>query len=119
MGIELVDDTKIYELKHPSGAIFKLRYWTFAMQEEVDKRCVVYDGAGGVTYNVALEREIKVKRTVDNWSGITIPDGNGGYQEAPCTPENKSRLPVGIVFWLVKNIDEMAGIKMPDAEKKN
>lgn len=119
MGIELIDESKTYELKHASGAVFILKNWTFGMQEEVDKRCVEQDGKGGMNYNVGLEREIKIARSVVSWSGIMVPDGTGGLQEAPCTPENKKKLPVGIVFWLVKNIDETAGIRMPDTEKKS
>ena len=115
MGIELVDPSKTYELAHPSGAKFVMRHWTFAMQEEVDRRCIQQDGKGGVSYDVGLEREIKIQNAVENWSGITAPDGS----EAPCTPENKKKLPVGIVFWIVKEIDELSGIRMPESEKKN
>lgn len=115
MGIQLVDPAKTYELKHPSGAVFVMRHWTFGMQEEVDKRCVVQDGKGKFDYNNSLEREIKINLAVESWSGIAAEDGS----EAPCTPEVKRRLPVGVVFWLVKNIDEISLIRMPEEEKKN
>ena len=112
--IELVDPSKTYALKHPSGAEFTMRHWTFAMQEEVDRRCIVQDGKGGISYNSTLERQIKIALAVENWSGIAE-----GGSEVPCTPENKMRLPLGVVFWIVKNVDEVSGIRIPEAEKKS
>jgi len=114
MSIELVDESAIYELKHQSGAVFFMKHWTFGMQDEVDRACIVQDGKGGFSYEFSKEREIKVRLAIHDWSGINL---NG--EPTPCTPENKRRLPVGIVLWLVREIDERAGLKMPEQEKKS
>ena len=113
MGIEIVDPEKSYELPHASGAKFVMSHWTVAMQEEVDRRCLAMDGKGGYTYDVALDRQLKIDFAVKSWSGVT---SNG--EEVPCNPENKRKLPVGVQLWLVKDIEERAGLRMTDAEKK-
>jgi hypothetical protein len=112
--IELVDDSKSFDLPHPSGAVFVMKHWTFGMQEEVDKSCVVQDGKGGFTYLVSLEREIKIRLSLQGWRGVGM---NG--EEFPCTDENKKKLPVGVILWLIREIDERSGIRMPEEEKKN
>lgn len=112
--MELINETKTYELTHSSGAVFVVKDWTVGMQEEVDRRCLVPDGKGGFNFLVSLEREIKITLAVSNWRGITM-DG----VDAPCTLENKKKLPVGVIYWLVKDIDERAGLRMTEDQKKN
>ena len=114
MSLELVDDSKTYELEHPSGAVFILKHWTVGMQEEIDRKCLVQDGKGVFTYNVSLERETKIQLAVHDWRGIV-----SGGEVSPCTQENKRKLPVGVMLWLIRDIDDRAGLRMPDAEKKS
>lgn len=114
MSLELVDPSKTYDLSHPSGAVFVMKHWTKDMQEEVDAKCLSHDGKGNFNYNVSLEREIKIQLSIHDWRGITF-----GGEEVPCTPEKKKLLPVGVMIWLVKTIDEKAGIRMPEEEKKS
>lgn len=112
--IELIDDSsKGYEVKHPSGATFTILHWTVGMQEEVDRQCIVIDAKGSVSYLPSKERELKLKLAVAGWSDVML---NG--EIALCTNENKMRLPVGVMFWIVKEIDERAGLRMTDTEKK-
>ena len=113
--INLVDESSTYEIIHPSGATFVMRHWTLAMQEETDKKCVVIDSSGRITdYKVSLERELKLKNAVSDWRGIMLDS-----TEALCTDENKKKLPVGVALWLVREIDERAGLRMTAEEKKN
>lgn len=115
MGIQLVDPSKEYELKHPSGASFTMRHWTVALQEIVDQECISLSGNGEYKYNVSREREIKLDNCVTAWSGIEDEDGG----QMPCTSENKRKLPVGIVVWIVKEIDTRAGLRFIPEEKKS
>lgn len=110
--IELVDPSKQYDLKHPSGAVFSMRHWTYAMQEEVDRECFKIVGENP-SWDANKERELKLFLAIVSWSGVVM-DG----ADAPCTQENKLRLPVGVIFWLIKEIDERAGLRMSPAEKK-
>lgn len=113
MSLELVDGSKNYELSHPSGAKFILRHWTIGMQDETDKRCL-YQQDGKFLYNTALDRELKLDLAVQSWSGVTSEG-----QEVPCDSENKKKLPVGIALWLIKEIEERAGLRMQLEEKKS
>ena len=116
MGIELIDDSKEYELKHPSGSVFVLKHWTISMQEETDRRCMQLDDSKSkvLGYNIALAQELKVEFCLKNWKEVSL---NG--QEAPCVSENKKKLPVGVLLWLIREIDERAGLRMTEEEKKN
>ena len=113
MSIELVDSSKHFEVQHPSGAVFVLRYWTMGMQEEVERRCMIIAGKD-IHYNTGLDREMKIEFSVVNWKGIVIEG-----VEAPCNPENRKRLPVGVSIWLQKIIEEHAGLRITEEEKKN
>lgn len=114
MPLEITDPSKTYELVHSSGAIFTMRHWTLAMQEVVDRECLQQDGKGGYTWNVTRERALKIDLCIQNWSEINR-DGN----PLPCTEETKKALPVGVLIWLVKDIDERAGLRITEAEKKS
>ena len=114
MGIELIDFGKTYELAHPSGAKFMMLHWTNAMQDEVDRACVINKGDNVFSYDISREREMKIDLSVKGWSGITA-DG----QEVPCTSENKKKLPVGVTLWLQKELEERAGLRITQDEKKN
>lgn len=114
MGIELVDFGKTFEVQHPSGASFILKHWTNAMQDEVDRSCIVNKGGNVFSYDIAREREMKIELSVVDWKGITA-DG----QEVPCNPENKKKLPVGVTLWLQKEVEERAGLRITDTEKKS
>jgi len=114
MSIELIDSSKSYTIDHPSIARFELKHWTIGMQEEVDRQCLVQDGKGGFNYLVARERELKMELALISWSGVT-QDG----VDVPCNSETKKKLPVGVLLWLVRMIDERSGIRMPEEEKKN
>ena len=111
--MQLVDPAKTYELSHPSGAVFIMNYWTMSMQEIVDKECVVKNDKNELDYLIARERDIKINLAVRDWKGVEF---SGVAVE--CTSENKRLLPVGVLFWLVKDIDERAGFRMTDTEKK-
>ena len=110
--LQLVDPSKEYWLKHPSGAEFLLRHWTVAMQEQTDRECfkIVDDKA---QYDQARERELKLSLALVNWKNIELDGMN-----VECTDSYKRLLPVGVVFWIIKDIDERAGLRMTDAEKK-
>ena len=113
MPIDLIDENYTYDFTHPSGAVFKLKHWTVGMQEEVDRTCVIPDGKGGFSYLASKERELKLKLALVGWNGVNIQG-----QEAPCTEENKARLPVGVIFSIIREIDEKAGFRITDTEKK-
>lgn len=83
------------------------------MQEIVDKECIVQDGVGGYKYLLSREREIKIQSCVKDWSGVSFSG-----TDFPCTPENKKMLPVGVMIWIIKDIDERAGLRMSTEEKK-
>ena len=108
MPIDLIDDSSTYDLKYGADTVFKLKHWTVGMQEEVDRTCVVSDGKGGFTYLASKERELKLKLALVDWLGVN----------APCTDENKLKLPVGVIFAIIKEIDERAGFRITDTEKK-
>lgn len=112
--IDLIDDSEIYVLNHPSGASFKMKHWTRGMQDEVDNRCLRTDGKGVFSFDVPLERELKIQHCLVDWDGI-----NYKGEAMPCVSENKKRLPVGIFLWLIQQIDERCGIRMKEDEKKN
>lgn len=112
--IELVDESATYELVHPSGAVFIMRHWTVGMQEEIDRRCITQDGDGKFTYNLPLEKEIKLASALADWRGVAV---NGA--EVPCSPENKKKLPVGVSLWLIRDVNERAGLSIPEPEKKS
>lgn len=112
--IELVNEDDQYEITHTSGAKFTLRHWTRGMQDEVDARCLKTDGKGGYSFDVPLEREIKIEKCLADWEGV-ISKG----EAVPCTSENKKKLPVGVFLWIIQQIDERAGIRMSGEEKKN
>ena len=116
MGIELIDESKTYEEKYMDGVIFILRHWTLSMQEETDRRCVIIDSKQGkvANYDISLERELKLKNSLVDWKGVSL---NG--KEVPCTIENRKKLPVGIMLWIVQKIDERAGLRITEDEKKN
>lgn len=117
MPLEIHDATKEYKIEI-SGGIFNLRHWTVDDQEVVDRECLVEDGkdSNGTAkfkWHQSKDREIKYDRCVIGWEGITM-----GGAEFPFTPENKSKLPVGIKILLVKEIEERAGLRMTAKEKK-
>lgn len=114
MALQLKDPSKTYELTHSSGAIFTMKHWTLAMQEIVDRECLEQDGKGSYKWNVTKERALKIDLCVQDWSGIE-QEGN----VFPCTDENKKLLPVGVLIWLVKDVDERAGLRITEAEKKS
>ena len=111
--MDLIDDSENYTLKHTSGAEFKMAHWSVGMQDQVDRECYVQDGKGGFKYLLDKERSMKVDLTVKDWKGVLF-----GGVEAPCTPENKRRLPVGVTLWIVREVDERAGLRMTGEEKK-
>lgn len=111
--IELIEEGKSYDLTHPSGAVFKMASWTFGMQEELDRKCFINDGKGGFNWDAIMERRLKISQALLDWNGVCV-----GGQDVPCTAENKMKLPVGIIYWLIKEIDERAGFRMTDTEKK-
>ena len=113
MTIELTDPSKRYEMKHPSGAAFVMRHWTNGMQDDLERRYLALGEAMKTVNAIALEREVKLELALEGWSGVTS-DG----QEVPCTPENKKMLPVGVILWIVQEIDERAGLRLTLAEKK-
>lgn len=119
MTIQLVDFSKTFELEY-SGAKFTLCHWTNAMQDKVDRACVVDKGNNIFAYDIAKERELKIDLSVQGWSGITEinPDTNA-EQEVTCTSDNKRKLPVGVTLWLQKQIEERAGLRITPDEKKN
>ena|SRR3990167_8323287 len=114
MSLELVDSSKSYTIEHPSGAKFELKHWTNGMQEEVERQCLVQDGKGGFQYLTTREREIKIELALVSWGGVT-QDG----VDVPCNSETKKKLPVGVTLWIVRMIDDRAGLRMPEEEKKN
>lgn len=113
MGIELIDDAKTYDLTHPSGAVFTLKYWTNGMQAKVDLECLI-NKSGQYSFDVSKDREMKIEFSVIAWKDVLL-----GGEEVPCTPENKKRLPVGVMLWLQKEIEERAGLRMTEDQKKN
>ncbi len=114
MPLELVDPSKTYELTHPSGAVFVMRHWTVGMQEEVDRKCYIQDGQGSFQFLVSKERELKLELALTGWRGV-LQDG----QPAPCEAEMKKKLPVGVMLWLVKEVDDRSGLRITPEEKKN
>lgn len=112
--IELIDPSRELEIIHPSGAKFRARQWTVAMQDDVDKRCLAIGQDGKVSYDTALERELRIDLSIIGWAGIVISG-----EDAPCTSENKKRLPVGVVLWLQREIEERAGLRITQEEKKS
>lgn len=113
--IELNDPSKNFEVTHPSGAVFVLKHWTMGMQEEVEKRCVVIgEDAKNVQYLTALDRQLKIEFSLVGWRGVTV-DG----REVEFSPERAKQLPMGVLFWLQKTIEERAGLRIGDSEKKN
>lgn len=114
MSIELIDESETYTAEHSSGAKFKLRDWTRGMQDEVDTRCIVTDSKGSFSFNVALEREIKLDKCLIDWEGITSKG-----ESVPCNAETKRKLPVGVFIWLIQQIDERSGIRLKIDEKKS
>ena len=113
MALQLTDPSKTYEITHESGAIFTLRHWTLAMQDEVDSKCLK-QADGKLDYDAGLERDMKLRMTVVGWTGVEM-DGS----PVPCTPDNVRLLPPGVAMWLIKDIDERAGLRMKVSEKKN
>lgn len=114
MALQINDPSKTYELAHSSGAAFIMKHWTLGMQEIVDRECLEQDGKGGYKWNVTRERALKIELCVQDWTGVE-KDGS----PLPCTEENKKTLPVGVLIWLVKDIDERAGLRITEAEKKS
>ena len=116
MGIELIDHSKTFELTYPGGAVFTCRHWTNAMDDEVRRAClVVGDPASGkFSYNSVLEREMMIDMSVVSWTGVFL-DG----AEAPCDSQHKKMLPTGTAIWLQRELEELAGLRMTQEEKKN
>lgn len=116
MPLELVDFDKTYEVEYPAakGVFFTLRHWTNGMQDSVDRACLVNEIGKAAYYDIAKEREMKLAATLVHWKGIVV---NG--EEVPCTPENMKKLPVGVTLWLQKEIEERAGLRITEAEKKS
>jgi hypothetical protein len=115
MPIQLVDFEKTYELNHPAGVAFTLKHWTNGMQDAVDRACLLHDKEKNTyTYDIAKEREMKIALALVAWSGVQVEG-----EEVPCTPENMKKLPVGITLWIQKEIEERAGLRITEAEKKN
>lgn len=113
MPLDILDPSKETTLEHPSGARFVVRYWTNAMQEAVEKACAESDGKGGFSWNIARDRQMKIDLSLVGWSGVTMSG-----EELPFSEENKKKFPVGVQFWLFKEIEELAGLRMTDKEKK-
>ncbi len=115
MPIELVDFEKTYEAEHPAGVTFTLKHWTNGMQDAVDRACLTHDKEkNAYGYDIAKERGLKLELALVAWKGVHV-DG----QEVPCTPENIKKLPVGITLWIQKEIEERAGLRITETEKKN
>lgn len=114
MPLEIKDISKSYELKHSSGAVFTMKHWTLAMQEVVDRECLENDGKGGFKWNITRERMLKIDLCIEDWIEINR-DGN----PLPCNAETKKQLPVAILIWVVREIDERAGLRITEAEKKS
>lgn len=112
--MDIKDPSKEYQVTHPNGAVFTLRHWTLAMQETVDRECLELDEKGGARWNLTKERMIKFSQCLSGWEGITFEGQPLSFSE-----DNKKLIPVGIIIWIVKNIDENSGVRLPDAEKKS
>lgn len=115
MGIKIQDPNTTYELAHPSSAMFVMGHWTCAMQDEADKQCLSVDAKGNISFDISKDREIKVRLSVRDWRGVESEDGTA----VACTEENKRKLPPGVLLWLVREIDERAGLRIREEEKKN
>lgn len=109
--ISLIDPSKNYKLDHPLGVSFEVRNWTVAMQDEVDRRCIKVTRDGSVSYDTALERELRIDLSIVGWSGIE--------NDPACTSEAKRLLPVGVIVWLQREIEDRAGLRISLEEKKN
>ena len=115
MGIELIDYSQTYEIKHSTGAVFTVRHWTCAMQDEVNRCCLSIDQESKTAkFDHTLEREMLIEMSVVGWSGITV-----NSQEVPCDSENKKKLPMAVAIWLQSQIEERAGLRFTPEEKKN
>ena len=111
--MDITDPSKNYSISHPANATFMMKHFTMAMQEIVDRECLIQEG-NGYRWDITREREIKIEQCLIGWDGINF-EGS----PLPFSVENSKKLPVGIVIWLVKDIDEKAGVRMAEAEKKS
>lgn len=115
MPVELVDFDKTYDVSHPAGVTFTLRHWTNGMQDQVDRACLTQDKEkNSYGYDIAKEREMKLSLALVSWKGVQVSG-----EEVPCIPENMKKLPVGITLWIQKEIEERAGLRITEGEKKN
>lgn len=114
MAIELIDFEKTFDVSHPAGAVFTLRHWTNGMQDAVDRACLIQEPGKPASYDIAKERQMKLELSLVSWQGIVI-----GTEEAPCNKDNVKKLPVGVTLWLQKEIEERAGLRITETEKKS
>ena len=112
--MDIKDPSKEYQITHPAGPVFTLKHWTLAMQEMVDRECLEIDDKDGARWNLTRERMIKLEQCLVGWEGLTFEGELFLF-----SPENRKMLPVGIIIWIVKDIDEKAGVRLAEAEKKS
>lgn len=110
--LNLIDPNETFTLTHPSGAVFTVKHWLVGMQDQADEACLIKVG-GETRYDTVKFRKMMIDLCVVGWTGIQSKG-----VEVPCTSENKDLLPVGVLMWIQKEIEEAAGLRMSAEEKK-
>jgi len=124
--IKLVDRSDTYELawkqdsepkeKWPVFVLCKLTAGQVNNMEDQLTAMSSEEGDRKLYFLSGTSRRLKIKNTLVSWRNVTLD----GEKAAPCTDENKEKLPAEIQIWLEKDIEERNSLKgISEKERKN
>jgi len=116
--LNLVTD-ETYEKVYEGDAVFNLRKLSAEQVNSIEDQITVMGiGKGSddkkLLFLGGTGRGLKVKYAVLSWKNVTID----GKSEAPCTDENKKKLPAKVQMWLEEDINKVNGLTGVDEETK-
>ena len=107
----------IYELStEEPKPVFILKKMSFGEVSSIFDSISVMNDKNQVQYLSGTSSRLKVKYSVVSWENIFDSDG----KVAQCNDENKDKLSVSVINWLVREIDKLSGLTgIPEEERKN
>jgi len=121
--MKLVSEGATYEKKYKledqpedKWPVFILKRLSADEVNRIDDQSTSMGKKNAIQYLAGTVRRLKVDTALVDWRNIEEEDGSA----APCTSQNKAKLPASIQSWLEEDINETNKIKtgLEDAELK-
>lgn len=124
--LKLISDADRYELvweqsdqPRDSWAVFTLRKLTSGQVNAIEDQLTAMGSDKGdrkLYFMAGTSRRLKIRYTLVEWKNIKLD----GDKDAPCTDDNKEKLPAEVQTWLEESINEKNGLMgVPKETRKN